>query len=80
MRSVAEFTEVATRGLPGRLWRVLIVDDHPIFQDGLRELLRKEQGFIVVGDAVSEDEAFRVFVKSKADVVIADVSLKRVTA
>lgn len=77
MRSVTEFTEVATRGLPGRLWRVLIVDDHPIFQDGLRELLRIEGGFIVVGDAVSEDEAFRVFVKSKADVVIADVSLEK---
>ena len=77
MRSVTELTQATTSGRPGRLWRVLIVDDHPIFQDGLRELLRIERGFIVVGDAVCEDEAFRRFVESKADLVIADVSLAK---
>jgi DNA-binding NarL/FixJ family response regulator len=61
--------------LAGQLWRVLIVDDHPLFRDGLRELLRKEQGFVVVGDADSEDQAFRAFIESKADLVIVDVSL-----
>jgi DNA-binding NarL/FixJ family response regulator len=41
----------------------------------LRELLRKEPGFAVVADAESEDQAFRAFVKSEADLVIVDVSL-----
>jgi DNA-binding NarL/FixJ family response regulator len=56
-------------------WRVLIVDDHPIFRDGLRNLLRREPILEVVGEAESEEDAFRQFLASKIDLVTVDISL-----
>jgi DNA-binding NarL/FixJ family response regulator len=38
-------------------------------------LFRKEQGYVVVGDAESEGQAFQAFIETKADLVIVDVSL-----
>lgn len=55
--------------------RVLIVDDHPLFRDGLRGLLSEEAGFVVEGEAESEEGAVRSFIDSPADLVIVDVSL-----
>jgi DNA-binding NarL/FixJ family response regulator len=37
--------------------RVLVADDHPLFRDGLRGLLASRDGFEVVGEAASGEEA-----------------------
>jgi DNA-binding NarL/FixJ family response regulator len=58
-----------------RICRVLIVDDHPLYRDGLKELFSKDPGFVVVAEAESEEHAFRSLVESKADLVTVDVSL-----
>lgn len=58
--------------------RIVVVDDHEIFRDGLRRLLESEPGFEVVGEASSGDAAARVVRDAKPDVVLLDVAMPRV--
>lgn len=62
----------ATNGCP---WRVLIVDDHPLYRDALWDLLQNKLGHIILGGAESEEEAFAYVVRTKPDLVTVDVSL-----
>src|SRR6185503_1559654 len=63
----------------GRIIRVLITDDHPIFRDGLRRLLESEPGFEVLGEAKDGAEAIRMAQKLRPDIVLLDVAMPRVT-
>jgi len=58
-----------------RIWRTVIIDDHPLFRSGLRELLEREPGIEIVGEAEAEDEAFRLAENSDVDLVTVDLSL-----
>ncbi|HCR13015.1 MAG TPA: DNA-binding response regulator, partial [Desulfovibrio sp.] len=40
--------------------KVLLVDDHPLFREGLRAILGREPGYVVVGEAGTADEALRL--------------------
>jgi DNA-binding NarL/FixJ family response regulator len=55
--------------------RILIVDDHPIFRMGMRELLNQEDDFQVV--AVADDIACarQCIGKQRPDIAIVDISL-----
>lgn len=55
--------------------RILIVDDHPLFQDALRELINREPGWHVCGKAADAGEAMRLVAEAKPDLVIVDISL-----
>ena len=54
--------------------RVLIVDDHPSFRASARTLLEAE-GFVVVGEAETGDEALRAVKELQPDLVLLDVQL-----
>jgi DNA-binding NarL/FixJ family response regulator len=54
---------------------ILIVDDHEVVRMGLRTLLEKRDGFTVVGEAGTAEEALRVARQSQPDVVIMDIRL-----
>jgi DNA-binding NarL/FixJ family response regulator len=54
---------------------VLVVDDHPLFRAGLRELLENEPGLEICGEAENEEEAFKLFEETDADLVTVDISL-----
>jgi DNA-binding NarL/FixJ family response regulator len=58
-----------------QVWRTLIVDDHPLFRNGLRELIESIPGFIVCGEADSEEQAFQELLATGADLVTVDISL-----
>jgi DNA-binding NarL/FixJ family response regulator len=62
----------ATNGSP---WRVVIVDDHPLYRNALWELLQDELGLIIVGEAESEDDAIAYVLRTKPDLVTVDLSL-----
>ena len=54
--------------------RVVVVDDHPLWRDTLRQVL-EHAGFTFVGAASNCDEALETARKARVDVVVMDVSL-----
>ncbi len=54
--------------------RILIVDDHPLTRDALASLLT-QQGFEVVGDAASGEEAIVAARGSQPDLVLLDLTM-----
>ena len=55
--------------------RALIVDDHSVMRTGLRTLLEKTQGMVVVGEASTGHEAVRLARAMRPDVIMMDVEL-----
>ena len=55
---------------------VLIVDDHPIVRQGLRQLINHEKDLHVCGEAADVKEARDALKAHRPDVVILDLSLK----
>ncbi|MCD6294920.1 MAG: response regulator transcription factor [Deltaproteobacteria bacterium] len=54
---------------------VLIVDDHPLFREGLKSLLAGHSGFEVVGEAGTGREALLKAEELRPDLVVMDLSL-----
>lgn len=57
--------------------RLAIVDDHPIFRDGLRRLLESEPGLTVVAEGADGMDAIRIAKESRPDVMLLDVAMPR---
>jgi len=59
--------------------RILVVDDHPIVQDGLAELLNQEADLAVTVKAGTSAEAVRAVKKQPLDLALVDMLLKNTT-
>jgi DNA-binding NarL/FixJ family response regulator len=57
--------------------RVLIVDDHPIVRDGLKDLIEQEPDLSVCGTAQNVPEALKALDALKPDAAIVDISLNK---
>ena len=55
--------------------RIVIADDHALLRRGLATLLGFDKGLAVVGDAKNGEEAVKVAIKLKPDVVVMDLSM-----
>jgi len=55
--------------------RVLIVDDHVLFREGLKTLLSVQPDFEVVGEASNGEEAVRLAVECQPSVVLMDLRM-----
>lgn len=55
--------------------RVFLVEDHPVFRLGLRELIEQELDLRVCGEAENIGAAWNEITRSKPDLVIIDISL-----
>lgn len=55
--------------------RILIVDDHPLFRDGLKALLADCENFEVAGEAGGFAEGLQLARKLKPDLALLDISL-----
>jgi DNA-binding NarL/FixJ family response regulator len=56
--------------------RILIVDDHPTFREGLRSLISHIDGMQVCAEADGESAAMRQLERTAPDLMIADLNLK----
>ncbi len=55
--------------------RIVLADDHPIVLDGLRNLIRAEDDFELVGEAASGLAALKVIREKRPDVAVLDISM-----
>jgi len=56
--------------------KIIIVEDHPIFRMGIKELIDQENDMTVIGDAEDVKGAVNLIEKQLPDLVIIDLSLK----
>jgi DNA-binding NarL/FixJ family response regulator len=55
--------------------RVVIVDDHPLFRQGLRRAIEEDQRFMITGEADHSQAAMDMILNDKPDVAVLDVNL-----
>jgi len=55
--------------------RILIVDDHPVFRQGLRQILQQNKDFDIVADCSSVEQALVEVRKQHPDVLLLDISM-----
>jgi DNA-binding NarL/FixJ family response regulator len=55
--------------------RLLLLDDHALFREGLLRLLDSESGLTVVGSCATIDHALSVITSTKVDIVLLDYDL-----
>lgn len=55
--------------------RILLVDDHEVVRLGMKVLLDKHQGFTVVAEADSEEEAIEQAIAHEPDIILMDIRL-----
>src|ERR1700753_3538618 len=55
--------------------RILIVDDHPLFREGLKQMIERTPGLVVCGEAENANEALVAIAELKPDLVLVDISL-----
>ncbi|QKK20292.1 response regulator [Rhizobium indicum] len=54
---------------------IAIVDDHPLFREGVSRSLSEIEDFVVVGEGASADDAATLAVSQRPDVLLLDVSM-----
>lgn len=55
--------------------RILIVDDHPLFRRGVRQLLEMESDFAPVAEASSGSEAVSIAAEIEPDLILLDLNM-----
>jgi DNA-binding NarL/FixJ family response regulator len=55
--------------------KIFMVDDHPIFRQGVIKLITKEEDIVVVGEADNGRSAIQLVVENNPDIVILDITM-----
>ena len=57
--------------------RIILVDDHALVRNGLRELISMRDGYRIVGEASDGDEFLKLLPSVSVDVVLMDIAMPR---
>jgi DNA-binding NarL/FixJ family response regulator len=63
------------RKTPAKTTKILLVDDHPMMREGLRQIIGNEQDLAVCGEAENASQALELIKNTKPDLVLADITL-----
>ncbi len=55
--------------------RVMIVDDHPLFREGLKAIVGEADGFSVVAEAGNGNEALDLALEHRPEIMLMDISM-----
>src|SRR5581483_5303394 len=58
-------------------WKLLIVDDHPVFRRGLRQIIEEHPRFRIVGEASDGEAALRLAAECQPDIAVLDIDMPR---
>jgi len=58
--------------------RIVIADDHRLFREGIRLILRQENGIQIVGEAVNGLQTINIVNDLRPDVVLLDITIAKV--
>ena len=75
MGSATNIDNTSLSSPPGRLIRMLLIDDHPIVRHGLRQILEAEEDIEVVGELDRIDPIADVLTRLAPDIVLLDLDL-----
>ena len=59
--------------------RILIVDDHPVLREAMRNALEQHEDMEVLGEAGDGEEAVRLTSELKPDIVIMDIVMPKLS-
>ena len=57
--------------------KLLIVDDHPVFRRGLREIIEEDPGYRIVGEAADGEAGVRLASELRPGIAIVDIDMPR---
>lgn len=55
--------------------QIIVVDDHPLFRDGVVQTLKAEPDIEIVGQAMNADQAMRLAAEHLPDVILLDITI-----
>jgi len=55
--------------------RVAVIDDHPLFRQGVMHILANEEDVVVVGEGATADDAIRIAREEQPNVIVLDLNL-----
>jgi DNA-binding NarL/FixJ family response regulator len=58
--------------------RIVLADDHEIFRDGFKAMLKKQPSVELIGEASNGEELIEITRKLKPDVVVTDIKMPKV--
>jgi DNA-binding NarL/FixJ family response regulator len=58
---------------------ILLVDDHPLLRRGLRDVIGEHSRFRIVGEASDGEEAMRLLISLKPQIVVMDIDMPRLS-
>jgi DNA-binding NarL/FixJ family response regulator len=56
-------------------YKILIADDHAMIRDGVKNLIRQNKDYTVIGEASTGQQAMELFDELKPDLLIMDISM-----
>src|SRR6478609_2731261 len=64
---------------PSSAIRIILVDDHAILRQGMKQLLETEERFTVCGEAGTGEEAIMQAFALKPDIILMDINLPKIS-
>jgi len=56
--------------------KVVLVEDHPMFRERLAQVINKDLGMTVTGEADNIQDALRIIEQTQPDIIVADLTLR----
>lgn len=59
--------------------RIIIADDHPIFRNGLKQIIDEDEGIEILGLAENGEKAVRIIDELKPEIALLDIDMPKMT-